>query len=967
MPQLGPLVSPILVGRDDLLALADRRIGEAAAGHGGLLLVTGEPGIGKTRLIQSIRQKARQAGFRGVEGGLVPNDSLLTLAAVLDLARTIKLSGGYGSLGDDLLAVGRVRGGDSMGARRQVVQDTVDLLVGSVDRPTVFGFEDLQWADELTLEVLTELARAARELPLFLYGTYRSDELPAGSIHREWRARLVTQRLAEEVRLARLTRDETALVTTLLLGTGLPAPREVADAVYRRTNGIPLHIEELLAVVRGSAAADGRAILDAAVPDSIEDAILAHAANLSDDAGEVVRAGAIIGRCFYPDVLAGILDRPVAALDDALDELVAAGILYPFEWIEHGYYDFRHQLLRDAIYSTVPKRDLRVFHARAAEFGANLSGASDIHASVHYERAGLRDQAFHVALSAAQSAVAVHSNREALELYRRALDNMPASLPDGEKAGVFLGYADAAGDLDLVDLSREMSTRARELAVRGGNAFVATEGLINLSLIAKRDGTPVVERRDLARRLLLEIDRLPSGSERNTYRVTGLWILAIVELDDLNLAESRRVLEEALEIGAGGSARGLLNVRTVLAELDMIEGRIGPAFEELHRLAADARADQDEGAAVNSYRILAADSIRALDYGRTRIHLAEGLAYADEVQQSFCGHTMASTKAVLDWAAGAWADAVNDGGQALSDPGSFRARVMANWALGWTAAGRGDRAGAEAYLAPAYDVARHSGILELQLPAQWGLAEAALMAGDTGQAIELCEDALSEARQRGEWGLLAPFVVTGVRAYQLASRPEAAARWLDQIVRAIGPLANVARPAIDHGIGLVRLAEGSTGLARDHLEAASRGWDERGRRWEALWARLDLASTFLRSNRFADASALIREVQGAAEAMGSEPLLARAGQLSQVARGRGEELEPWHPLTTREFEVARKIAEGLTNAEIGEQLFVSPKTVSSHIEHILAKLHVSRRAEIAAWTSTVTASPAPMEAVAARR
>jgi DNA-binding CsgD family transcriptional regulator len=79
----------------------------------------------------------------------------------------------------------------------------------------------------------------------------------------------------------------------------------------------------------------------------------------------------------------------------------------------------------------------------------------------------------------------------------------------------------------------------------------------------------------------------------------------------------------------------------------------------------------------------------------------------------------------------------------------------------------------------------------------------------------------------------------------------------------------------------------------------------------------------------------------------------RATQLSRVARGRGEEADPWHPLTAREFEVARLVAQGLTNAEIGERLFVSPKTVSAHVEHILAKLAVARRAEIAAWTSTI--------------
>jgi DNA-binding CsgD family transcriptional regulator len=280
---------------------------------------------------------------------------------------------------------------------------------------------------------------------------------------------------------------------------------------------------------------------------------------------------------------------------------------------------------------------------------------------------------------------------------------------------------------------------------------------------------------------------------------------------------------------------------------------------------------------------------------------------------------------------------------------------MALWALGYIAAGRGDRATAVAQLSPAIEFGRRAGWLEMTLPPQWGLAEAALMAGDAAAAIVQCEDALTTARQRGEWGLLAPFVVTGVRAYEMAGRPDAAAKWLDQIVRAIGPLAEVAAPAIRHGTGLVKLAEGSVAAAREALADAVRIWDERGRRWEALWARLDLAAADLRANRYAEAMALVREVREAAETMGSQPLLARADQLAQLAKGRGAELEPWHPLTVREFEVAKRIAEGKTNAEIGQELFISPKTASSHVEHILGKLGVTRRAEIAAWVTTVAA------------
>src|SRR5207253_126067 len=153
------------------LALADRRIAEAAGGHGGLLLLAGEPGIGKSRLIRSIRQKATQAGFRTAQGDLLPHDSLHPLAAIQDMARAMKRDV-FGSLGDDLLAVDRGSGGDSLGSRRGLIRETVDLILVSVDRPTMIGVDDLQWADELTLDVLSELARSARELPLLLYGAY---------------------------------------------------------------------------------------------------------------------------------------------------------------------------------------------------------------------------------------------------------------------------------------------------------------------------------------------------------------------------------------------------------------------------------------------------------------------------------------------------------------------------------------------------------------------------------------------------------------------------------------------------------------------------------------------------------------------------------------------------------------------------------------------------------------------------
>jgi len=142
---------------------------------------------------------------------------------------------------------------------------------------------------------------------------------------------------------------------------------------------------------------------------------------------------------------------------------------------------------------------------------------------------------------------------------------------------------------------------------------------------------------------------------------------------------------------------------------------------------------------------------------------------------------------------------------------------------------------------------------------------------------------------------------------------------------------SVAGPALAHAEGLIRMASGSLAAAREGLERAVRGWDERGRVWESTWARLDLAQCLVRMNRHADAVALVADVRATATSLGSGPLLTRTDELAKASRGRVFEEEPWRPLTVREFEVARLIAEGLTNSEIAVRLNIAPKTVSAHV------------------------------------
>jgi DNA-binding CsgD family transcriptional regulator len=206
--------------------------------------------------------------------------------------------------------------------------------------------------------------------------------------------------------------------------------------------------------------------------------------------------------------------------------------------------------------------------------------------------------------------------------------------------------------------------------------------------------------------------------------------------------------------------------------------------------------------------------------------------------------------------------------------------------------------------------------------------------------------------------LLSPFLVTGTRCRIAVGDVPGAGRWLTDVggvVRASGM--ESLQPAVDHAAGLIAFADNRTSEARTLLGDAVRGWDRVRRTWEATWARLDLAACLLRVRRVHEATALIADARSIAESLESRPLASRAIELMAIARDRPRFGDRWAPLTAREFEVARLIASGGTNGEVATALVLSPKTVASHVEHIMNKLGVTRRAEIAAWAARVGEPP----------
>ena len=148
------------------------------------------------------------------------------------------------------------------------------------------------------------------------------------------------------------------------------------------------------------------------------------------------------------------------------------------------------------------------------------------------------------------------------------------------------------------------------------------------------------------------------------------------------------------------------------------------------------------------------------------------------------------------------------------------------------------------------------------------------------------------------------------------------------------------------------MARGEVPAAYQALQAASASWQARRRFWEGTLARLDLAAAAAQARRRGEVAVLTDEVRTTAAAAGAAVLAAAADRVTE-SLGAARPTAPWHPLSEREFEVARLVAAGLTNRQIADQLVLSPKTISAHITHILTKLGAARRAEIGAWCATV--------------
>jgi DNA-binding CsgD family transcriptional regulator len=951
-----------MVGRDDFLALVEGRLADAAAGSGRLLFVAGEAGIGKTRLLGAIARQAHARGFSVVRASAFPGDGqsfaglLLDLASDLVSARTPVL----GALGQSLTT--RVRlmsaeAGDAHHRRRLLVQDLADLLV-TVDPggAILIVLEDLHWADELSLDVLGHLAGRLSARPVLVAGAYRSDELYPALPMRELRARLLGQRLAEEIRLPRLGLAQTATLVSAVLGR--PAPGRVVAAVHQRSDGIPLHVEELLAAIDDDALtpAAGALVQSVAVPGTLGDAVLSRARQLATRTREVASAAAVIGRSFDFDLLTEITGSDPDEVADALRELQDAYLVIPGN--DAVSFDFRHALIRDALYADTDLPVRRRLHERVARAAAQR-GYRDAFISAQFEQAGCPGPAFEHAAAAAGEAASMSAHGQALELYRRAVRNLPAGLGALDRAALFAALGDEAAATDDNTAAAEAYRAAHELAVGAGEARAAAALAPRMAAVAHLLGESLdarVARLQTALDDLDDLDGLHSG-DRERVRLHSAMAAAYLLDDRLDEAIAHGEVSRAESLRAGAD-EAAINAIATLGTVLVFVGRMDEGWQLLEDSITRAHGAHQEAEAARGYRLIGSAASELVEYDRGERWLADGIRYAEQAELWNHRHFMASHLAHVYWATGQWDAAAQTAQQALADGrGGITTRITARYALGFLAMGRDDGGTADTLLREARAEAEQMAELNRISPPLWGLAEAARCQGDYDTALTLCEHGYRACAEVTGAAYLFPYLLTGVRAYLALGDIAAAESWSDRVGAVLNARAIPGTlPAIDQGRGLILLAHGEVSAARQALESASRGWRARRRFWEGTWARLDLAEAAVRARRRGEAAVFLDEARTAAAGVGASAVIAAADRLTtqfDLARS----AEPWHPLSAREFEIAQLVAAGLTNRQIAQQLVLAPKTISAHVTHILAKLGAARRAEIAAWWATVRAGP----------
>jgi DNA-binding NarL/FixJ family response regulator len=943
-------VNAELIGRDREQAQLQVWVTEALAARGSLVLLGGEAGVGKTTLVQhSLADSGLQIleGF-AVQGGTTP------FGPIVEALRCYLRAGGQplieGPLAAHLAMLLPELGTPAPGGDRATLFEAIRQALAEIAArcPTAIFLDDLQWADDATPELLGALARTLDSHPLLLLGAFRSDELPRGHPIRGLRSELRRVGRLRQLTVEPLAAEPSATLLEQTLGRVAPSLRR---AVYDRTDGVPFYIREL-----GSAlAASGRLVAgpsglellageDVPLPDSVRDAVLLRAAGLTDEARDAVAAAAVAGQMIDPELI-----MAVAGLSEWPEEPVRRGIVIE---TDSGGLAFSHALVRDAFYGEIPwTRRVALHRAVAERLEANR--AAPVLVAEHWALGRRPEQARAALLAAAEASGAVHAYRDAERTTRRALELWPEGRDESGRLDVLerlAGYAELAGDLaEAIPTWREVADGRRRdgdlvrlgIAHRRLAAALELQGRWQEALASREQAAVVFTTAGLpadaaAERLASAAHLRSAGSFRAA--------LSLLEIAGEQARQAGRVDLQARILGQEGNVRARMG-----------EGR--PAVELVRAGLAMALEHGLTGPAADIYQRLADALEHAGDYSAAKETYDEAFSFcATNALEPTAQLCLACLTAVLRQS-GEWDRAVTLCRQVIASPeATLHARAVATGMLGSILGLRGQAKRARPLLHEALTLARRIELAAMELLSTWGLAVVDQIEGATESAAGHCWSILERWKQTEDRHYvisLLRWATTFFAESGDAAGARSCAAALARVAEDVGH--NEAMSALSHALGETALLDGAAEQAAGHFGRALmllHGVDapidraESERRAAAALILLDRREEAIehlisahRTLRRLGARPLVERVNVSLAELGerAERRLSRRA-LAQAANGN---------LSRREIEVVRLVAMGHTSREIARELFLSPRTVESHVSSILLKLDCRSRADAA--------------------
>jgi ATP/maltotriose-dependent transcriptional regulator MalT len=978
-------VSPVLIGRADYLGRLDEALADARLGQPAAVLIGGEAGVGKSRLVSEFA--ARAAGeARALTGGCLElGASGLPFAPFTALLRQLvrelgpdfsELLSGQGrrELARLLPELGEPASHDDEAyqgeARARLFEQMLTLFERlAASGPLVLIIEDAHWADRSTRDLLTYLIGNQQVMRgVLIVVTFRSDELHRGHPLRPLLAELGRIGWVERLELPRLTRSEaTAQIAAILSRDPEPAR---ADNVFRRSEGNPMFVEQLLC-------------FDGELPESLRDLVLANAQRLPDETRELLRVASAGGVRVGHRLLAAVTQAGEDDLLRALRPAVAGNVLLADE----GGYQFRHALICEAMHDDLLPGEHSRLHARFAEAisadsGLVPTGRAAIEVAHHWYSAHDVTWALISAWEAAGQAAQALAYAEQLDMLSRVLE-LWDSVPD---AAVRIGADHVRVFEEAISVTHLTGDDDRGIGLATAalsELDAATEPARTALLLEQRGllrcvGDPDLGVADLRRAL-----ELVSGGTYERERGRVLASLAYMLKKTADEEQAGPVAEEAL--GIARQTDDLATQASALLTLAMRRCQAEPGgYQTALDMLAEARAAASQAgdyhlmmnAIINESHLLEGMGEHARAAEVARAGLAESQRYG-LIRTSEA--VLAVNQAEPLTALGRWDEASKVIVAALGS-GSVRVSRSSLWQLaGNIALARGDldrardneAVAVELLASVAYRDQHHLPVAGLQI-------ELRLAEGQLGAALTVAEDALSrydlQFSSRYTWPLL---VTAAAAAADVLARPAAARAGTDadRATALIGALRSqadgleVAGP-VEAALRLTFQAEAARCEGADAADAGSTValWQSAATAWEALGTPYQQARALFRLAEAAlgggsdrdEAAAALQRSAGLARSLGAARLLGDITVLARRARipleaGDGVDGgaadaggDPRLGLTQREFEVLRLVAAGMSNGAIAGELFISAKTVSVHVSNILGKLGASSRGEAAA-------------------